>query len=191
MENKCKKCGQPRTLRKCGKRRRCQECARVYQRSHYAKNLSVIRKRKAKAMAEARRDPRRAKLIRISAKKKYDNGGSERQKARFKKMQNEDPFRWRSYLIRRLNPSITASDLEALWETQGGLCALTGIPMDIRDADIDHILPRSRGGGSELSNLRWVSRIANKSKGNMTDDELLSFCQSVAAWIGRRLVRFG
>jgi 5-methylcytosine-specific restriction endonuclease McrA len=103
-------------------------------------------------------------------------------------MQIEEPFRWRSYLLRRLNPAITADDLSRLWESQGGLCGLTGRPMDIQDADVDHIQPISRSGGSELSNLRWVCRRANEAKGNMTDEEFFALSKDVAEWIGRRLM---
>lgn len=37
---------------------------------------------------------------------------------------------------------------------------------------IDHILPRSRGGGNEPSNLQAMCFICNHEKGNLTEEEL-------------------
>jgi 5-methylcytosine-specific restriction endonuclease McrA len=89
---------------------------------------------------------------------------------------------------------VSASDLARLWHAQRGLCALTGRKLD-RTAQVDHKLPRARGGGDEITNLRWVCRVANEAKRHMTDAELFALCTDiilaqrlpVVRWIGERI----
>ena len=101
-------------------------------------------------------------------------------------MKASDPFRWKAQQARRkLGWYIMAEDLRSLWLRQGGLCGLTGQPMDVMTATIDHIVPISRGGSNELSNLRWTTKAANQAKGNLLDEEFLALCRQVAEHIGR------
>lgn len=86
----------------------------------------------------------------------------------------------------RLRNGITAFDLASIWRKQRGLCALTGRSMD-RTAELDHKLPKARGGTDELDNLQWVTREANRAKRDLTDSEFLALCQDCARWIGRRI----
>lgn len=59
-------------------------------------------------------------------------------------------------------------------------CALTGELMIIgENAEIDHILPKSRGGGNDPTNLRWVTSAANVMKWNRTDEELAVMCRQI------------
>lgn len=94
------------------------------------------------------------------------------------------------------------SELDALWEKQRGLCALTGRPLILcadsqsgrnprarrlasgsswsaTSASLDHIVPRSRGGSDDIGNLRWVADIVNRMKLDQLDDELLSMCREL------------
>lgn len=81
---------------------------------------------------------------------------------------------------------ITARNLARLWRDQRGLCALTGRRLD-RTAEVDHKLPKTRGGTDALENLQWVCREANRAKRDLTDLEFLALCQSVTSWIGARI----
>mgnify|MGYP001561444089 CR=1 FL=1 len=76
--------------------------------------------------------------------------------------------------------------LANLWKTQKGLCALTGRKMD-RTAQLDHILPKARGGKDNIENLRWVCEEVNIAKRHMTDEEFINLCNSVIKWIGERI----
>lgn len=51
--------------------------------------------------------------------------------------------------------------------SEGDLCDLCGELLGDR-YEIDHIIPVSRGGSGDLSNLRWVHPTCNKRKGNKT-----------------------
>jgi len=67
----------------------------------------------------------------------------------------------------------------ALWKSQGGLCGITGDPLDPKTAHLDHILPKARGGDNSLLNLRWTTPEANRLKRALLDDELLQLCLKV------------
>lgn len=165
-------------------------------RSSHGSLKLVCKKCEAEAAARRRAaDPEKARRIRresaavckiidpgrVKAHERatYRRGGKEKQARYARELREKRPFEWRAKLLRRVNPTITATDLEALWERQGGLCGLTGRPLDHAKADIDHIVPVSRGGGHDLGNLRWVTRRANRAKGNMTDQEFFELCQDV------------
>lgn len=47
-----------------------------------------------------------------------------------------------------------------------GRCALCGCTKDDRPLDIDHIIPRSRGGKTEYANLQVLCSKCNRTKGN-------------------------
>ena len=48
----------------------------------------------------------------------------------------------------------------------GGRCALCGATTKELPLDIDHIVPRSRGGKNELGNLQALCSKCNRTKGN-------------------------
>lgn len=92
----------------------------------------------------------------------------------------KDPFdRKARQASRTLGWIITADILRAMWEHQRGLCGLTGQPMDLDDASLDHIVPRSRGGTSWLANLRWTTKAANRAKSDLLDEEFVALCAQV------------
>lgn len=67
---------------------------------------------------------------------------------------------------------------EAIYVRDGGRCQYTGKLLDRKNATIDHILPKSRGGGDEWTNLALTSKEINSKKGNALNNE-----------IGLRLIR--
>lgn len=61
-------------------------------------------------------------------------------------------------------------------------CYLTGDPIDIYQPQtyhFDHIIPVSRGGSSDISNLGICTNVANQAKHNMTHAEFIDFCRRV------------
>ena len=137
-------------------------------------------------MRRSRLDPAKHERMLESQRRCYKNGAAQRQKDRIKRMMKDDPFRWRSLLLTpRFGRKVTKEELETLWT---GQCGISGRAISIQEADIDHIVPTSRGGSHEPSNLRWVWNRANEAKGNMTDDEFLILCKQVVEWIGRRIM---
>lgn len=56
--------------------------------------------------------------------------------------------------------------------------------METDSYDLDHIIPISREGTNELSNLGVAIPIANKSKSNLTLEEYLELCKKVLEYHG-------
>lgn len=93
-----------------------------------------------------------------------------------------DFFRFRASLHRsHWKEAVTASDLRELWDKQAGRCALTGRKLT-EEAELDHIVPVSRGGTHKLPNLQWLCREANRAKRELTDEEFVAFASEVVAW---------
>ncbi|SRR6266567_1493379 len=57
----------------------------------------------------------------------------------------------------------------------GGRCQLCGILAKERPLDVDHIIPRSRGGKTELANLQALCSKCNRSKRNQDDTDFRSW----------------
>jgi hypothetical protein len=104
------------------------------------------------------------------------------------------PIRW-TYLvaIRRLAAlrghefTVSPAELRAVFERQGGLCALSGLPLRVRGrtglASLDRI-DSTRGyipGG-----VQWVHPDINRMKHRRTDAEFRAMCAAVAGHLGRR-----
>jgi hypothetical protein len=67
-----------------------------------------------------------------------------------------------------------------VYEQQQGRCAYTGIELiPGLTASLDHIIPTSRGGTHDESNLQWVTKQINCMKTDMTHDEFLAMCQLI------------
>jgi 5-methylcytosine-specific restriction endonuclease McrA len=65
-----------------------------------------------------------------------------------------------------------------LWHKQRGRCALTGKRLN-RTAELDHIIPVSKGGKNEPSNLQWLAPEINQCKNDLTDAEFIAICKQV------------
>lgn len=62
-----------------------------------------------------------------------------------------------------------------LLAAQGGLCGLCGeLIADGERVNIDHIVPRSRGGSGERGNLRAVHRACNEAKRALLDPVIIT-----------------
>ena len=59
----------------------------------------------------------------------------------------------------------------ALWERDGGRCQYSGRKLTPAEANIDHIIPRSRGGRDEWENCVISDRALNSRKGASTPAE--------------------
>ena len=75
--------------------------------------------------------------------------------------------------------SVRMRELLKKLEQQGNRCALSGELIDHKNSEIDHIIPVSRGGSSEIENLQWVTRKINRMKQTMTNEEFVDACKAV------------
>lgn len=136
--------------------------ARTAEQTREAKRIDMAQRRLL--------DPEKA----IAKERAWRAANPDRVKANLKKYAERRFFWIRSV---RLKQSIkaTPAELSRLWKTQRGRCALTGMRLD-RSAELDHIVPRSRGGGDEIGNLRWTVELINQAKRNLKDDEFIALC---------------
>jgi hypothetical protein len=88
-------------------------------------------------------------------------------------------------------PNITPVYLKKIWETQLGICPITGWQLilpknahvcfdstDPRNASLDRI---DNAIGYMQGNVRFVSLMANYARNNFTDEQVFEFCRAVAA----------
>lgn len=178
MDYECKVCGQSLDqslfrYRKSGHRvTKCRKCEVAYQRAAYEKDIDKIRDRKRLSMAQARvKDPER---FRERARRFHQNN-KERVNAKRRGHHVTRLFWTRALKFK----GVTAKDLARMWISQRGMCALSGIKLG-RSAQVDHKIPRARGGTSDLSNLRWVTAEVNLAKRDLLDDEFIAICKCIA-----------
>jgi hypothetical protein len=77
--------------------------------------------------------------------------------------------------------------IKELFIKQNGKCAYTGKELKPGlNADLDHKLPVTKGGSSEISNLQWVDSRVNGMKFNYTHDEFIKTCKLVTVNIGSK-----
>jgi len=93
----------------------------------------------------------------------------------------------------RLNSrKATIDAFVALWNKQKGRCAITGLELFPGiNAALDHIVPVARGGTNGVSNMRFVHKLVNFMKYDLTDEDftflLLDICPPLLKWARRRV----
>ncbi len=60
----------------------------------------------------------------------------------------------------------------AIWERDGGVCQYTGRKLRPSEGNIDHIVPRSRGGKTSWENCVLADKRVNSKKGNKLPEEV-------------------
>lgn len=60
---------------------------------------------------------------------------------------------------------------EAIWNRDGGVCQYTGKKLTKGQANIDHVVPSSRGGRDTWTNMVLSDKIINQKKGNKLNSE--------------------
>lgn len=137
---------------------------------------------KREGMARLRaRDPEAAR-----AKRNAFHARNRKQQTEKMRKYYERRFFWGRAMKLRGEGRATFRELAKLWKSQRGKCALTGERLD-RSAEVDHIIPKVRGGTDDIGNLRWVIRRVNLAKRDMTDAEFFTLCSNVMRWIGGRI----
>lgn len=76
-------------------------------------------------------------------------------------------------------------ELEILWEEQDGRCAYTNTRLIPGiNAQVDHSVPRARGGTETIDNLQWVCGAVNYMKSDLRHDEFLGIISIISGNIG-------
>lgn len=84
------------------------------------------------------------------------------------------------------------ADSYALFQKQGGFCALTGVPLKLFQSTVKFIHERSgtenaasldridSGKGYVIDNVQWVRKDINMLKGSFSQDSFIEMCQEVS-----------
>jgi len=68
--------------------------------------------------------------------------------------------------------------LKQLLVDQDNRCGYTGLPLELgKNASLDHIHPRAKGGSDDIQNLHWVESSVNRMKGDKSHSEFLDFIE--------------
>lgn len=59
----------------------------------------------------------------------------------------------------------------AIWARDGGRCQYTGAELAPHEGNIDHVIPRSRGGATSWENCVLASKVVNTKKADRTPHE--------------------
>ena len=59
-----------------------------------------------------------------------------------------------------------------IWERDGGVCQYTGRKLSPKEGNIDHIVPRSRGGKTSWENCVLADRVVNSRKADRLPQEV-------------------
>lgn len=79
-------------------------------------------------------------------------------------------------------PTVTAKMIMEMIEKQQFRCALSGRTLTPESASLDHILPLSRNGVHDITNLWVVDHRVNAAKGTLTLDEFVNLCGDVVSF---------
>lgn len=140
----------------CGLRSACRNCMKIRKKRYYEKHPEA-RARDIKCFREWKKSNR----IRHAGATNLSNAKHKRGKI----------------------VSMTATDVVALWESQGGRCALSGVIMTIGPATLTATsmsLDRINSAGNySIGNVRLVCHAVNSMRGKMTDEEFYAFIEKI------------
>lgn len=74
--------------------------------------------------------------------------------------------------FRRMPTKKASPTSNNIFERDGGVCQYTGRKIKKSEGNLDHVIPRSKGGTSTWENLVWSDRSINSKKGNSLNHEV-------------------
>lgn len=124
-----------------------------------------------------------------NAKDQKFNGGSIEQRLNIKTWHFIKKTKYGGYGKRMFNESHL---LEKIGENP--VCYLTGRPINLEDSrsyNLDHIIPKSKGGTNSLDNCEIACRDANQAKNDLTYDEFIQLCRDVISYHEKKMTPAG
>lgn len=102
---------------------------------------------------------------------------------RTKKWREENKDRVREFR-RAWKDGAAPERLAGLLAAQGGKCKMCGISLE-HGRHLDHVLPRSRGGKSNITNYQFLCPPCNTAKGTFTNEEFLEHIRLILLYNGK------
>ncbi len=84
-------------------------------------------------------------------------------------------------IVNNISKNFTTKDVLNKFK-ENSVCYLTGTPIDLNKPEtyhFDHIIPTSKGGTNDLSNLGICTREANYAKNDLSIEELKVLCKKI------------
>jgi 5-methylcytosine-specific restriction endonuclease McrA len=156
-----------------GRRWRCKVCTRAYYRA-YAKARYDANPESERARSRGRYAADPSGPIERAAARARSHPEDVRRYTKNWRAANPEKRIAASYMRRALTSAAVAGDvdLRLLWVRQCGVCSLCSRPIDHAltwpdplSKSVDHIVPLSKGGTHEQSNLAWTHLVCNLKKG--------------------------
>lgn len=147
----------------------CRICTRARSRDRYCNESTEQHERRMELMRRYVEANRTAVL-------EYTRAYSKQNYAKLLKWRRDNPERVRAWNQNRrarlagASGSHTSDDVLAIYRKQGGKCAYCREDLD-DTYNVDHVIPISRGGSNDPSNLCCACQPCNFSKGAKTGDE--------------------
>lgn len=70
--------------------------------------------------------------------------------------------------------------LLSMFNEQGGKCAYSDLELVLgKNAELDHIVAKSKGGCNNVENVQWVHQKVNRMKGDLSEAEFKELCKLV------------
>lgn len=170
----------------------CRSCQAVYRRTYWAKNkkrelaqIAAYYRKHAdhlRARRRQRRDPVReaayARACYWKDPEKYKRLAIEYRKAKkpWRAWRKRNPLRSmalvRDYQMRKRGVRIEKVSYDAIFARDKGLCHICGMAVTVQDVHFDHVIPLSRGGLHQASNIKASHARCNMAKGARLLSEL-------------------
>lgn len=84
---------------------------------------------------------------------------------------------------RKGKKDLLAETIVAVWKQQKGRCAILDVPLELNvNVSVDHIIPYTKGGTSELANIRIIHTMINNAKHSMLDGEFAAMIRVLYPW---------
>lgn len=148
----------------------CKQCRSEHRKAHYRNNHDriVLQNR---AWKDSNREYHRAYSRAYNAKNR------ELVNKRSKEWTKNNPIKVRErvmrYEARKKNNAVSRVSYDAILQRDDYTCYICELPVVPSDVEFDHIVPLSRGGAHEESNIAVVHALCNKHKGARLPLELL------------------
>jgi len=125
-------------------------------------------------------------------KKRIKWSNEEMKCTRYKRYGKRKPF-WK--LAKAANHwckmgKVKSFDLWCLAKKQKLICALTGDRLTAENVSLDHIIPQSKGGTNDITNLQLVTKRANIIKNDMSMNEVYLCCKKIVGHLKGEEIQF-
>jgi len=146
-----------------------------WQKEHRSQNKEEInrKKREQRSMKEKKKTERQLWLEKFEIKAATVH---KRKLSKFAERIDKRCSGWKNSLVSRskkanVECNVTIEELRQLmYDSYGSSCKYCGRQMDINNLVIDHIIPISKGGTSNIDNLQVICKSSNAMKGSLDND---------------------